>query len=210
MNFPCTLVQALAMSCDHLRYEVEVELLRMQLHKQDSFFLFWMTTFLCSGGTDSFEKFAVEFSAPAAYINPPPTGPEISYTSSAGEGLNVFMAIFPVLAWNIQSPIFCSCCMGCSLHLRAPKLAIAMTVFFCRKSHCRQPNRSKDASFPKNRKSRRNPLQGKIGKGFWGGRTLLGAQVSLRFSHLRQKIAIAIAQKSQHLVHATLHSTCRP
>ena len=44
--------------------------------------------FLYSGGTDSLENFTAEFSAsaPVVYKNPPPTGPEILYTTGAGEG----------------------------------------------------------------------------------------------------------------------------
>ena len=51
--------------------------------------------FLYSGGTDSSENFTAEFSAsaPVVYKNPPPMGPEILYTTGAGEGVNVSMAI---------------------------------------------------------------------------------------------------------------------
>ena len=44
--------------------------------------------FLYSGGTDSLENFTVEFPASASvvYKNPPPIGPEILYTTGAGEG----------------------------------------------------------------------------------------------------------------------------
>ena len=53
--------------------------------------------FLYSGGTDSLENFTAEFSAsaPVVYKNPPPMGPEILYTTGAGEGVKVSVAIFP-------------------------------------------------------------------------------------------------------------------
>ena len=53
--------------------------------------------FLYSGGTDYLKSFAAEFSAsaPVVYKNPPPMDPEILYTTGAGEGVKVSMAIFP-------------------------------------------------------------------------------------------------------------------
>ena len=54
--------------------------------------------FLCSGGTDSVEKFIAECSAsaPVVYKNPPPMGPDILYTAGAGgEGVKVSLAIDP-------------------------------------------------------------------------------------------------------------------
>ena len=53
--------------------------------------------FLYSGGTESLENFAAGFSAsaPVVYKNPPPMGPEILYTTGAGEGVKVSVAIFP-------------------------------------------------------------------------------------------------------------------
>ena len=53
--------------------------------------------FLSSGGTDSLENFTAEFSAsaPVVYQNPLPMGPEILYTTGAGEGVKVSVAIFP-------------------------------------------------------------------------------------------------------------------
>ena len=52
---------------------------------------------LYSGGTDSLESFTAEFSpsAPVVYKNPPPIGLEILYTTGAGEGVKVSVAIFP-------------------------------------------------------------------------------------------------------------------
>ena len=51
--------------------------------------------FLYSGGTDSLENFTAEFSAsePMVYKNPPPMGPEILYTTGAGEGVKMSVAI---------------------------------------------------------------------------------------------------------------------
>ena len=64
--------------------------------------------FLYSGGTDSLENFTAEFSAsaPVVYKNPPPRGPEILYTTGAGEGVKVSMAIFPpaVVVYKVLSP----------------------------------------------------------------------------------------------------------
>ena len=53
--------------------------------------------FLYSGGTDFLEKFTAGFSVsePVVYKNPPPMGPEILYTTAAGEGVKVSVAIFP-------------------------------------------------------------------------------------------------------------------
>ena len=53
--------------------------------------------FLYSGGTDSLENFTAEFSASAlvVYKSSPPMGPEILYTTGAGEGVKVSVAIFP-------------------------------------------------------------------------------------------------------------------
>ena len=53
--------------------------------------------FLYSGGADPLENFTAEFwaSAPVVYKNPPPMGPEILYTTGAGEGVKESMAIFP-------------------------------------------------------------------------------------------------------------------
>ena len=53
--------------------------------------------FLYSGGTDSLENFTAEFSAatPVVYKNPPPIGPEILYTTGAGEGVKVSVVMFP-------------------------------------------------------------------------------------------------------------------
>ena len=54
-------------------------------------------SFLYSGGTDYLENFTAEFSAsaPMVYANPPPMGPVILYTTGAGEGAKVSVAIFP-------------------------------------------------------------------------------------------------------------------
>ena len=43
-----------------------------------------------------FEKFTANFSAsaPVVYKHPPPMGPEISYTTGAGRGVKVTVAIF--------------------------------------------------------------------------------------------------------------------
>ena len=53
--------------------------------------------FLYSDGTDLFEKFTAEFSAsaPVVYRNLPPMGPEMLYTTGAGRGVKVSVAIFP-------------------------------------------------------------------------------------------------------------------
>ena len=53
--------------------------------------------FLYSGGTDALESFTAEFSAsaPMVYKNPPPMGPEILYTTGAGKGVKVSVAILP-------------------------------------------------------------------------------------------------------------------
>ena len=50
--------------------------------------MFMEDRFLYSGGTDSLENFTAKFSAsaPVVYKNPPPMGPEILYTTAAGEG----------------------------------------------------------------------------------------------------------------------------
>ena len=48
--------------------------------------------------------------------------------------------------------------------------------------------------------------QGKL-QGFSGGKTVLGSKKSLRFSHLRQKVAIAIAEKLRHLAHSCFETT---
>ena len=52
---------------------------------------------LYSGGTDSWENFTAKFSAsaPVVYKSPPPMGPEILYTTGAGKGVKVSVAIFP-------------------------------------------------------------------------------------------------------------------
>ena len=51
---------------------------------------------LYSGGTDSFETFTAELSAsaPVVYKNPSSLGPEILYTTGAGKGFKVSVAIF--------------------------------------------------------------------------------------------------------------------
>ena len=47
-------------------------------------------------GIDLFEKFTADFSASApVYKNPPPIGPGILYTTGAGRGVKVSVAIFP-------------------------------------------------------------------------------------------------------------------
>ena len=53
--------------------------------------------FLYSGGTDSLENFTAEFSAsaPVVYKNLPPLSPDMLYTTGAGEGVKVSVAIFP-------------------------------------------------------------------------------------------------------------------
>ena len=63
--------------------------------------------FLYSGGTDSLENFTAEFtaSAPVVYKNPPPMGPEMLYTTGAGEGVKVSMAIFPSNDGGASNPV---------------------------------------------------------------------------------------------------------
>ena len=52
--------------------------------------------FLFCGGKDSLENFTADFSASTpVYKTPPPMGPEILYTTGAGEGVKVSVAIFP-------------------------------------------------------------------------------------------------------------------
>ena len=53
--------------------------------------------FIYSGGTDSLKNFTAEFSAsaPVVYKNAPPIGPAILYTTGAGAGVKVSVAIFP-------------------------------------------------------------------------------------------------------------------
>ena len=54
------------------------------------------------------EKLTAEFSAsaPVVYEKPPPMGPEILYTTGAGEGVKVSVAIFPpaVVVYKILCP----------------------------------------------------------------------------------------------------------
>ena len=59
--------------------------------------LIWKTDFNTVVVTDSFERFTAELSAsaPVVYTNPPPLGPEILYTTGAGEGVKVSMGSIP-------------------------------------------------------------------------------------------------------------------
>ena len=61
------------------------------LHRKNMEDRFWY-----SGAADSLDNFTAEFSAsaPVVYKNPPPP-PEMLYTTGAGEGVKVSVAIFP-------------------------------------------------------------------------------------------------------------------
>ena len=84
--------------------------------------------------------------------------------------------------------------------LRAPKIAIANRRDFLSQTSPLPAEPQWGRFSSKNRKKNRNRLRfsvtRKIARYFW-------ASKSLRFFHLRQKIAIAIAEKSRHLVQST-------
>ena len=63
--------------------------------------------FLYSGGTDSLENFTAEFSAsaPVVYKSPPSIRTEISYTTGAGEGVKVAVAIAPSSGGGVYNPV---------------------------------------------------------------------------------------------------------
>ena len=90
------------------------------------------------------------------------------------------------------------------------ELQSQIAAIFGRKRPRRQPNRSGDAFFLKKSHKKTQSLaifrRKEKSQGFLGGwRTLLGPKKSQWLFFTWQKIAIAIAEKSRHLVHSDLH-----
>ena len=91
--------------------------------------------------------------------------------------------------------------------LRAPKSQSQIAAIFCCKCPRHQPNRSGEAFFVLEKIAKRvaiacDFLSQEISQGSLGEKALLGPKKWLRFFRLRQKIAVAIAEKSRHFVHS--------